>query len=138
MKVLDHLLPKPVTVTPKSGVLRITPAFTLGLKGDPGKRTLAGASRFLARLAGAPESFLRTRNHCGEPLPNDCSLVVRYQRPGNLALNEDESYRIEIGSNQAFLHAETDLGVLRGLETILQLLTADENGPFFPAVRHYR
>ena len=68
------------------------------------------------------------------PLPNDCSLVVSCQRPGNLALNEDESYQIEIGSNQAFLHAETDLGVLRGFETILQLLTADENGPFFPAV----
>lgn len=134
MKVLDHLLPKPVTVTPRSGVLRITPTFTLGLKGDPGKRTLTGASRFLARLAGRTGIFLANPKPLVAPLPNDCSLVVRYQRPGNLALNEDESYQIEIGSNQAFLHAETDLGVLRGFETILQLLTADENGPFFPAV----
>ena len=44
MKVFDYLLPKPVTVIPQPGALRITPAFTVGLKGAPGKRTCAGVS----------------------------------------------------------------------------------------------
>lgn len=135
MKVFDYLLPKPVTVIPQPGALRITPAFTVGLKGAPGKRTCAGVSRFLARLAGRTGLSFLNHKPLHEPLPETCSFVISNRRQGKLALGEDESYRLEIGPKQAVLQAETDLGVLRGLETILQLLTADQDGPFFPAVR---
>jgi len=33
------------------------------------------------------------------------------------------------------LKAKTDLGLLRGFETLLQLLSADEQGYFFPCLR---
>src|SRR5690606_32215114 len=135
MKVFDYLLPKPVTVIPQPGALRITPAFTVGLKGAPGKRTCAGVSRFLARLAGRTGLSFLNHKPLHEPLPETCSFVISNRRQGKLALGEDDSYRLEIGPKQAVLQAETDLGVLRGLETILQLLTADQDGPFFPAVR---
>ncbi|HZP60536.1 MAG TPA: family 20 glycosylhydrolase, partial [Opitutaceae bacterium] len=50
------------------------------------------------------------------------------------AVDQDESYTLEIDSSRAVLRAPTVIGALRGLETLLQLLQADANGYFVPAV----
>lgn len=132
MKEFNCLLPKPVTVIPKFGCLRITPEFTIGIEGCKGNRIVLGVSRFLSRLAGRTGLFF---GH-NEPITNtnECSLVLKNRRQGKLILSEDESYIIEVSKEKALLSAETDLGILRGLETILQLLTADQDGYFIPAL----
>src|SRR5438132_8549995 len=49
-------------------------------------------------------------------------------------LGEDESYRLEITSSGATLNAPTTLGVMRGLQTFLQLVEATPAGFAAPAV----
>ena len=44
------------------------------------------------------------------------------------SLEEDETYALEVSERQAFINAPTVVGILRGLETFLQLLTADASG----------
>ena len=61
-------------------------------------------------------------------------LVISYKRQGALKLHEDESYSLTVTGDNARLEAETDLGVLHGLETFLQLLDADAQGYFLPGV----
>ena len=65
------------------------------------------------------------------------TLVVQTDSPGMRVqgLEEDESYILETNPRQALLRANTVVGAMRGLETLLQLLESDREGFFFPAVR---
>jgi hexosaminidase len=47
---------------------------------------------------------------------------------------QDESYALEITPTQAVLSANETVGVLRGLETFLQLVDSDQGGYFVPVV----
>lgn len=64
------------------------------------------------------------------------ALIVSVDGPGEAVqgVDEDESYTIEITSQSAHLHAATDVGAMRGLETLLQLVQSDGQGFWFPAV----
>ena len=62
------------------------------------------------------------------------SLLIKVIRPGKLDLYEDETYSIEIKGKQVVIAAPTDLGALHGLETLLQLVSADERGYYFPGL----
>ena len=44
----------------------------------------------------------------------------------------EEAYQIHITPQKAALSAQTEIGVLRGLETLLQLAVVDESGLYFP------
>src|SRR5262249_2782885 len=50
------------------------------------------------------------------------------------SLDENESYTLEVGAERATLHAPTVVGAIRGLETVLQLVTADRRGSYMAAV----
>jgi hexosaminidase len=47
---------------------------------------------------------------------------------------EDESYTLDVGAHGAELKSPTDVGALRGLETLLQLMQRDRLGWFVPLV----
>lgn len=49
-------------------------------------------------------------------------------------MDEDESYTLEITAQGAHLHAATDVGAMRGLETLLQLVQSDGQSFWLPAV----
>ena len=49
-------------------------------------------------------------------------------------LGEDESYRLEVNSTGARLSAPTTLGVMRGLQTFLQLVQTTGEGFAVPAI----
>jgi hexosaminidase len=63
------------------------------------------------------------------------TLVVEAKGPGRAipSVEEDESYTLEVSDTQASLKAATVVGLLRGLETFLQLLDADREGYFIPS-----
>lgn len=66
-------------------------------------------SRWHARVAG--------------PEPTETALTIKWRVDAPLVPreNEDESYILEVGPGAVTLSAATDIGALRGLETLLQL-----------------
>jgi hexosaminidase len=66
--------------------------------------------------------------------PEGGGIIYEFDRAGKLLPGEDESYRLSVEPSRVELTAATDLGVLRGLETLLQLLGADAAGYHFPCV----
>ncbi len=122
------LLPKPVSVNLKPGSLKIAAGFSFRIEGGTGDRVAKAALRFQKRLADKTGLFLELGGS------SESSLVLRYERVGELSLHENESYTLDVTPHQAVLSAETDLGILRGLETLLQLVSADQEGYFIPAV----
>ncbi len=128
MNPFDALMPKPVRMNPKPGGLKIAAGFSLRIEGGAGVKVAKAALRFQKRLADKTGLFLEM----GGPL--ECSLVMQYKREGELVLGEKEGYTLNVTSQQAVLSAETDLGILRGLETLLQLVCVDQEGYYIPAV----
>jgi hexosaminidase len=65
------------------------------------------------------------------------SLTITVEGAGEAVqgLDEDETYTLEINAqNGIHLHAATDVGAMRGLETVLQLVQSDGRGFWLPAV----
>lgn len=123
--------PQPLDVMPAPADVRLGPGrvpvaslLEATVSGPASPRVAAALaraqSRWAARLAGA----------VGMPV----KLAIAYTEatPAVPALGLDEAYSLETGPAGVVLHARNDLGVLRGLETLLQLLRKDEKGGYLP------
>ncbi|MBD3409276.1 MAG: family 20 glycosylhydrolase [Ignavibacteriales bacterium] len=132
------LLPVPASVEAQAGVFRIDSNFAVAIGGkiaeDDADRLERAATRFLRRLDGRTGLFLPQPSVRKETAPENAAMVVEVNRREKTALGMDESYKIEITPGRVRLVAKTDIGAIRGFETILQLLDADDEGYFFPAV----
>lgn len=132
---LQHdLMPVPAAVQFQPGRLTINGAFQVAVKGYSDARLQAGIDRTIKRLEGrtglefAP---VRSTDESG------ASFVIQCQSAGQAipSVDEDESYRLEVSDKQARLTAPTVVGVLRGLETFLQLVDGDRSGYYLPLVQ---
>jgi hexosaminidase len=128
-----HLMPWPSSVKTNSGQLVIDTSFSVGFGTNPDPHLRKTVSIFLNDL----------RRHMGA-LPLDFSvtesataqlLVSSDHASKEVAeLGEDESYTLEVTSSGAKLNAPTTLGVMRGLQTFLQLMQISPQGFAVPAV----
>ena len=131
---LLNLMPVPASVTPGEGRFRIDENLAIGGPGAPEGRAFKGAARFMVRLAGRTGLFLKQDFLAAQTTPGQGGISYAYARPGQVLPTEDESYALTVEPSKIVLDAKTDIGVLRGLETLLQLLSADEKGYYFPGV----
>ncbi|HEX8500078.1 MAG TPA: family 20 glycosylhydrolase [Pyrinomonadaceae bacterium] len=128
-----NLMPVPASVRFGAGRLAVDKSFTVAAAGAVDERLRAGIDRAVRRLEG------RTVLEFARGLAADparATLVVEARGPGKAvpAVDEDESYTLEVTERQASLRAATVVGALRGLETFLQLLEGDRGGFYLPAV----
>jgi hexosaminidase len=127
-----NLMPQPASVTQGSGALRIDPNFTLAFTGHTESRLDRAGERFLTQLHRQTGLLL------GKPAHEAAQaiLVVHTDRASKdvQELNEDESYTLEVTSTGAKLNAANPLGVLRGLQTFLQMVEVAPDGFAAPAV----
>jgi hexosaminidase len=128
-----NLMPMPASVQLKTGQLVIDSSFAVGVSGYSD-----------ALLQRAVERFLNDLRRQTGMLPLDmkvtdgaqAKLVVHCERASKavLELGEDESYSLEITPTGAKLEATTPLGIMRGLQTFLQLVRTTSDGFAVPAV----
>ena len=130
------LMPAPASITFNNDRLSIDESFKVAIRGHSDARLQAAVARFVKRLEG------RTVYSFAPGLALDdqlTTMIVHCEGPGIgkdvPALNENESYRIDITDRQALLSAPTVVGAIRGLETVLQLLNSDRRGYFLPGVK---
>jgi hexosaminidase len=129
------LMPWPKQVTIQPGALVITGDFSVSVSGPGAEdvRVLNAIPRFVSRLS----------RQTGIPIPNTrpvapgkavFDVVVTDKGPGGpQRLGDDERYSLTIAGNGAKLTAEGPLGVLRGIETALQLVQQTQSMPGKPA-----
>ncbi len=129
-----NLMPVPEKIVPGDGKFRLDQNFTISVHGKMGSRLYKGASRVLTRLAARTGFFFPREYITPQSSGTSGSLQIRCQREGKIKLNEDESYRLTVTPGKIYLAAATDIGVLHGVETFLQLLSVDEQGYYFPAL----
>src|SRR5262249_19528097 len=123
----------PASVTVKQGGVPLKNRFTIAVTAVQDARLIAACDRVGARLSRHTglECSTRAQSDSGS-----ADLVVRCgsQVPQFPVLKQDESYSLEVSDRQAVLSAHTTDGAMRGLETFYQLIEADHDGYFLPAV----
>jgi hexosaminidase len=129
----SNLMPQPHSVNLSAGALRIDANFTIALTGHTEPRLNRAAARFLAQLQ-RQTALLFARQPSRDSA--QATLVVHTDRAGKDAqeLGEDESYTLEVTTSGAKLTAANPLGVLRGLQTFLQLVAVAPDGFAAPAL----
>ncbi|MBN1999073.1 family 20 glycosylhydrolase [candidate division KSB1 bacterium] len=128
MQKPHFLMPVPQQFELDENQYRLSDTFAITVKGDCHPRLFRAATRTLRRLAGRTGLFFPQDFITAETAPDQAAMTIRVNRPGQVVLYENESYRLVVNAEQIVLEAETDIGALRGLETFLQLLEADKNG----------
>ena len=130
----NNLMPQPAEISYGQGRLAISGNFRVALTGYTEPRLRRAAARFLHRLSA------QTGIPLGEALESDASkatLVIQCNHAGEAvqSVKEDECYKLEVTTQQARLSAVTPVGVLRGIETFLQLVDLNAEGFCVRAVR---
>src|SRR5690349_20518340 len=128
-----NLMPVPSSVTFSKDRLAIDESFKVATRGHSDARLQAAIARFVKRLEG------RTVLSFAPGLAADdqmTTLIVNCDGPGQEipSVTENESYRLDITDQQALLRAPTVVGAIRGLETVLQLLSSDRGGFYLPGL----
>lgn len=91
-------------------------------------------NRFIRRLDNRTHLFIDKSFIKDSRNPAGPGLVINYSRKGELKPGEDESYTLTVSGDMAQLSAVTDLGMMHGLETFLQLVQSDNQGHFITGV----
>lgn len=123
-----NLMPWPKTMTTHSGKLLIDNNISITVNGEQNSRVNTAAVRFLRRLTDRTGVFLKE----GFPKKNTSATIeVSFNAVAELNIDADESYVLTVNTDKITLQASTDLGALRGLETLLQLVSHDEHSYYF-------
>src|ERR1035438_371710 len=122
-----NLMPWPAKLQTGSGQLAIDSSVTVTLAGYKDALLQRAADRFLndlRRQTGMGPLNMKVASGPGATLVIQAAHAARPVQE----LGEDESYALEVTNSGATLSAPNPLGVLRGLQTFLQLVSATPSG----------
>jgi hexosaminidase len=127
-----NLMPWPQTVNLTNGVFALNKNFKVNITGNPNPRIFARTTQFLRRLDGRTGLFFNQGFVTKINEFPTAQLQINCSQPGKIGINEDESYQLEIKSDKITINANSDLGAIHALETVLQLLQNNSNSYYFP------
>ena len=127
-----NLMPWPQQINENNTPFKIDETVTISITGEDLKKRVANASvQFLRRLANRTGVFI----DAGFPIKREkASIKISFDTVSNLTIESDETYSLEVKENSVLIKAKTDVGALRGLETLLQLVNFNQNGYYFEGV----
>jgi len=129
-----NLMPWPQEVATVNNKFEINQDFTIAVNDKTNRRIEIATTRFLRHLSGRTGVFIDKGFAFNISENTYPYLRISYQRKGALEINEDESYSLSVSRNQITITSITDIGVIYALETLLQLVSNDENSYFIPEV----
>ena len=131
-----NLMPVPASVTVRDGSINIDSTFRVAVVHSADARLMRAVARMIPRLeyrTGIAMSHVIANDSIGA---TGATLVIDCDGPGERVqgIDEDESYTLSSSNGSLTLHAATTVGVIRGLETVLQLVDGDAQHYFIPNV----
>ncbi len=129
-----HLMPIPANISVQPGRLMLDGSFRFSVGGYEDSRLRGAIARFLARLSGKTGFSL---SEAPVADPTEAVLDIRCDGVGEQvpSVQADESYVLDVTTRRAALTAPSPVGILRGLETLLQLVDLDSQSFFVPSLR---
>lgn len=125
---VNELMPVPKEIAVKHGQLKLGKDFIVQIDSNAMARIAPAIDRFVRRLSDRTGTGFKYRvNASGKKM-----LSVSINESVALSNTMDESYQVKIDHTGIMLSANTDIGALRGLQTIGQLLSTSYEGFYWP------
>jgi len=129
-----YLMPRPQSVKINDSRFLFTTQFTIGTQGPASRKLTAAVNRFYLQLGKRSGIYFPQEYITASDNNADAQLSVRYSKEVSPQIGVDESYSLSISSTKIALSAATDIGAIRGLETLYQLVAPSGQGYYCPAV----
>jgi hexosaminidase len=128
-----HLMPLPAKLVLSQGRFRIDSSFSVRLTGHPDARISAAVTRLFQRLQKRT-GMIFASSPIADPSNHEVPFEIHCGGAGEAIQSTlaDESYTLEVNSRNGRLSAPSPIGILRGLETFLQLVDLDDQSFFLP------
>ncbi len=126
-----NLMPWPQEISTGKSKFEIKPDFTIALNNKASERINLATTNFLRRLSGRTGVFIENGFAFKTGEIAHPSLEISYISIGKLAVNEDESYTLKVENAKITIEANTDIGAIHALETLLQLINNNETSYYF-------
>jgi hexosaminidase len=130
------LMPMPEHVSLERGRVAIDSAFTVQLSGYSDPRLPRAIDRLFQRMEAETGIPFASRPIAG-PDVKSATMQIHCDGPGEQvqSTRADESYQLDVTDQGVRLTAPSPIGVLRGIETFLQLIVLDQQSFFVPFVK---
>jgi hexosaminidase len=130
-----NLLPLPKSMAIKSGKCRITGNFSIAVF-NTGKDEILYTSviRLIDKINKKSNGAIHPIIQKTENTKDSALIRIITDKSEEIQIGMDESYSIVITPVQLILKANNTVGAMRGMETILQLLSKDDKSYYFPIV----
>ncbi|MGD1945141.1 MAG: beta-N-acetylhexosaminidase [Croceivirga sp.] len=120
------LMPLPAELTVDDGYFSIDSGFGYMMKGVSSPKIERALNRFFSKLSSSTGMDITKKS--GNALTIDCKSVSSTYP----SLSDDESYSLKVRRSEIVLSANSETGVLHGLESLLQLTSKNDNGWTIP------
>ena len=127
-----NVMPLPSSVQLGTGHLPIDQAFSVAVSGHRDSTLERGVQRFIAELS--QETGMRLNLTAAKQVTATLVLQAEHGSETVEKLGEDESYELTVTNSGAKLTAPNPLGILHGLQTVLQLIETGSDGFSVPVV----
>lgn len=133
LKITDYVIPYPRQLE-KSGdeLLYFVADLNVKYTGKTSERLSEYAARTNQRIKTAFDIYkTETEKQGGKNL----QLEINCQSADTISVSTDESYSLEVTEEKVILNSNTDIGAMRGLETILQLIQTEKGVTCLPVLK---
>jgi hexosaminidase len=128
----NSLMPQPSSLQVEAGQFFLTPEFSVATDKFHDERLDESITRAMKRVANEIGVQLNAAPASGTQAP----FVISVDGPGEAiqAADENESYSLTVTPQSVHLSAATNVGAMRGLATLVQLVQNDGQRYFLPAL----
>jgi hexosaminidase len=128
------LMPWPKQIQENTSRFIINNDLSISLHGENQSRVHNATISFIRRLSNHTGVFIDKGFPLVDSKNNSATIEIHFDNSPELSIETDESYTLDVTSEKVLIKAATDIGALRGLETLLQLISTNPSEYYFPGV----
>ena len=128
------LMPWPKEIKENTSKFIVNNDLSVSLHGNDQGRVHNAAVSFIRRLSNRTGLFIDQGFPTGVSKNNSSNIEIHFNNTPELSIETDESYTLDVDSEKIVIKAATDIGALRALETLLQLISNNPSEYYFPGV----
>lgn len=131
---IPALMPMPEKIIWSDEHYTIHASLSIRADGTFDPRLFKAMTRFKQRVAERTGVFMKTWVVDDGNMPVKASLQIQVEGSGVVKLDMDESYSLKVSRDGILIRSATDIGAIRALETLFQLISFNDNSFFFHGV----
>ncbi|MDD5362358.1 MAG: beta-N-acetylhexosaminidase [Ignavibacteria bacterium] len=110
--------------------INVDASFVISVEGAASEKLMNAVNRFYIRLSNSVKSRFELPKVVNGKTEN-AKLIIKAEKEEDIKLGTDESYNLKFSSTKIYLQSKTDIGAIRGLQTLIQLFDEEDNTYFF-------